>query len=323
MVIVTMMGGLGNQLFQYAFGRAISIKRNEPLRLDTSWFVSNARSGRTYQLDRFKALDFKLSVEELKEVKSLLPAQSSHQVGTQYYFNQHSTNGKEFLSLKSLFPTSKLFRESQYHFDSNVAESKAVWFEGYWQSEKYFKDISSIIAEEFTLSVALSSRSQSIYNQIMQANNAVSVHIRRGDGIHNSDSRKVHVCVELPYFQHCIMKMFTLVNRPHFFIFTDDKHWVWQNIGKLMPPYQFKQFLFTVVDCNTEQEAFADLQLMGNCRHHIMAASTFSWWGAWLAGQRFRKSFVVLTPSRWYVPDSFDIKDLLLPEWRQVDGFSN
>jgi len=287
MIIIKLKGGLGNQLFQYALGRNISISRNINVAFDLSWFKE--RKDRTYKLKNFNVKENIISEKEAKKLRKY-----SKKLGKLSFFH-------------NLFIAdhSKYIYEKQFSFDPDILKVKDnVYLNGSWQSEKYFKDIKNILKKEIILSDNTSSEYQNIEKQ-MQNTNSVSLHIRQGD----YTSEKVQKVLKLlsnSYYQDAIRKIKSLVQNPTFFIFSDDVEWAKNNI-KIDSPVVF------VSDGSLED--YEELMLMSKCKHNIIANSTFSWWGAWLNNSINKK---VMAPKKWFNNETKDTSDLIPDSWIRI-----
>ena len=324
MIITTLKGGLGNQLFQYAVGRALSIHLDTQLRLDISWFRRVTRSNRRYLLDRFNIRNDFITPHELdvllhcddtyhgaQKVKDLRKVEERNV--QQVYFDPSLQKSIELLELKQNFVGNGcvFFSEPHFHFYPYIFNlTGSLYLDGYWQSEKYFKYIEGTLLSEFQLRVKRDPCNSKMVDRILDQPESVSLHVRRGDAITNPESREVHGCPSIRYYRKCIDIMAERLRSPHFFIFSDDIPWVRENM-RLNQPY-------TVVNCNDEQRCYNDLSLMALCKHHIISASSFSWWGAWLAGKRWNNNPIVLAPEVWFVTQEFNTKDLYLPSWERI-----
>lgn len=325
MFIVALKGGLGNQLFQYAFARALSVLKNSSFYLDLSWFVKHARSERTYQLDRFNICNNILTLQELENIKNGKVVNIScpgHGVNLQvvnnsiqqFYFDRD--NNKEYFIIRDTGEVAPVVVEPKYQYSSEIRDMVLpLWFDGYWQSEKYFQSIWRLLFEEFQLRVIVEGDNLRMAKTIADEPCSVCVHIRRGDAFSNPSSREVHVFIEEEFIHKCMLlvwnKLVSLHCTPHFFIFSDDIKWVKEEFKSAYP--------FTVVDINDEWKAYYDLYLMSLCKHRILNASTFSWWAAWLAKCRQGNGQVVLAPKKWYHKPELDTKDLLDSSWELIE----
>jgi len=285
MIICTLNGGLGNQLFQYALGRRLSWERSIPLRFDLK-FLQSPKSYRNYQLDLFQVEGRPVSEQE-KERFDGLPVfrklRSIYQEWQPYY-------------------RQKNVQERHLGFDQNILSvSKNVCLRGYWQSEKYFKPIANIIRAEIQPKANWSRENLEVLAH-MQTGVAVSVHFRRGDYL----SKIAFGVLPKEYYEEAGDVIRKKHPQAHFFVFSDDIEWVRENIDLQAPT--------TYVSHNTGQDSYWDMILISKCQHHIIANSTFSWWGAWLNP---KKDKIVLAPKSWFVK-KFSNPDLLPEEWIKV-----
>ena len=199
----------------------------------------------------------------------------------------------------------RVAQDLQAGFDASIFDEHAgpLVLEGYWQSFKYFERHRELICREFSLRDAPDPRNQEMAARIRKVE-AVAIHIRRGDYVMDATANAVHGTCDLQYYQRAVEVMVRKVKNPHFFVFTDDPVWAKSNLTLCGP--------LEVVDHNLGERDHLDLWLMSQCRHFIIANSSFSWWGAWL-GQRKQKT--VIAPKRWFKIDKYPAEDRIPPEW--------
>lgn len=198
----------------------------------------------------------------------------------------------------------RLVQEEYFHFNPAVLNLKSdIYLDGYWQSEQYFKDISETIRLEFSVRSALSGANLEMADAIRNLA-AIAVHFRRGDYVTVPENQQYNGTCELGYYQEAMTAMAERVPEVHFFIFSDDLPWVRENIRFDFP--------CTFVGLNNCENGFEDLRLMSFCRHHIIANSTFSWWGAWLS-QNPEK--IVFAPRKWFNIPGIYTGDLIPKGW--------
>ena len=179
MIIIKLSGGLGNQMFQYATGKRLSIKNNTELKLDNAEYRVN--NYRTYGLNNFNIIENFATEEEVRRVKK-------------------SGIGKLVDKLKPYYKKS-VIKYKGYDFDHNILKlSGNFYLDGYWQSEKYFKEIENIIRKEITLKESLPSKYSELINEIKKSN-SISVHVRRGDYVTNKKFSKVYNLLDEKYYQ--------------------------------------------------------------------------------------------------------------------------
>ncbi|MCR4313209.1 MAG: alpha-1,2-fucosyltransferase [Candidatus Roizmanbacteria bacterium] len=291
MIIVKLQGGLGNQMFQYAVGRHLSYINSDVLKLDVTSFKDDSK--RNYSLDCFGFLqDFATKKE----------------IG---WFKKYQRKpGKLWFLYNRLFEDkTKYIQERQFHFDSHILKLKPpVYLDGYWNTEKYFRDIRDIILKDFQIKNPLSGKNKEVSEKITHVN-SVSIHVRRGDYANDPKTNIVHGTLGNEYYNQAFSLIKNNVKNPQLFIFSDDIEWVRKNI--LLP------FPATYVDWNNDKTAFEDLRLMSLCKHHIIANSSFSWWGAWLSENPNK---IVIGPSKWFntKKSSTDTIDVIPDSWIKI-----
>jgi hypothetical protein len=173
---------------------------------------------------------------------------------------------------------------------------------GYWQSEKYFSAISEQIREDFSFRLAINNQNTQLAFKISQ-HNAVSLHIRRGDYANNPTVTATHGLCPISYYHNAIEYIAHRVKQPYFFIFSDDIVWAKENLKMDLHS--------TYIDHNQGAESYNDMRLMSLCRHHIIANSSFSWWGAWLNPNIDK---IAIAPKQWFVKD-VNTQDLIPKDW--------
>jgi hypothetical protein len=289
MVISNLIGGLGNQMFQYAVGRACSLRLSTSLRLDISSFA-NYGLHQGFELQRI--FSGTVVVANEMDVRSIL--------GWQF-----SSGIRRLVLRRSMakFRREEFIAEPHFHYWSGIRNiSSDCYLLGYWQSEKYFFDVAAQIREDFSFRLPMASKNAELVDQISQVN-AVSLHIRRGDYANNPRTTATHGLCSLDYYRASIQYVAERVQQPHFFIFSDDLAWVKNNL-EIEFPHEY-------VDWNQGEESYNDMRLMSMCKHHIIANSSFSWWGAWLNPKRDK---IVVAPKNWFANQT-DASDLLPQSW--------
>ncbi|MFN3679026.1 alpha-1,2-fucosyltransferase [Thermosynechococcus sp.] len=293
MIIVNINGGLGNQMFQYALGRALSIAKGVPLRLDISNFQSHKRH-REFELHRVFCCE--APIASLEDLTSVLGGWGVPRIR------------RAIANLKlSALCQGRLILEPHYHYWAQIHSiPNTAYLQGYWQSEKYFSEIADILREDFKFRQPLSETNAQWAEKITHCN-SISLHIRRGDYVLNPTTYKVHSVCDLDYYYRAIEYMTSLIDDPVFFVFSDEIEWAKLNLRVPYPIYY--------VENNTAQESYNDMRLMSLCRHHIIANSTFSWWGAWL--NPFREK-IVIAPQQWFRIKRYNTVDLIPDSWLRI-----
>lgn len=275
--IVKLNGGLGNQMFEYAFACALQYQYGSEILFDFAFFndvkMCDEVTTRFFELDVFNLKCKPCTVADLALVRR-----------PEFESKFKNSFAKKFPHLFGI----NYFREKNNTFyDKNlVGKNDYYYYEGYFQNEKYFKHLRNNLVSDFSLKIPIDEKNQFILDKIKNTD-SVSVHIRRGDYVTLDYVNKIHGVCSLSYYEKAIEYIAQRVKSPHFFLFSDDIQWVIENLKINYP--------FSVVDFNQEKGWF-DLNLMKNCKHHIIANSSFSWWGAWL---NENPSKIVIAPKRW------------------------
>lgn len=290
-VVTSLMGGLGNQMFQYAAGRALALRCGTGLKLDLSGF--EIAGSRPFELDKLPIRAVPAAKTELAALGALGAARA----------NRLRRAIGRLVSLPRA-PNSHIYRERHFHFDPSVFDLRPpILLQGYWQSEKYFFDNADTIRRELTPTVELDAKNAAMAERIDSAN-AVSVHVRRGDYADNPATNRYHGTCTVDYYQRALAYVSERIQSPHAFVFSDDHDWACRNLRFAVPT--------TFIDVNTAAEGYRDMQLMIRCRHHIIANSSFSWWGAWLSPLAKK---IVVAPQRWFNASRNDTRDLIPDGW--------
>ena len=284
MKIVRILGGLGNQMFQYAFYLSL-LEKGFEAKIDITQF-RNYKLHNGYELERIFNVDPQIATYD--EVK------------------KNSRNKKNELisklNRKILPPKPTEFLEKKaFKFDSDVFRTKGnTYFEGYWQNHLYFKDIKNKVLEEFHFKKPLKQNNIELLRQIISSN-SVSIHIRRGDYL--TEKNLGAVC-NIAYYSNALEFISLKVKNPTFFVFSDDIVWCKTHL----PDRNYK-----FVDYNIGTNSYLDMQLMSNCKHNIIANSSFSWWAAWL-NDNCQK--IVISPVLW--TKDISSKTILPNDWIKI-----
>ena len=292
MIISQITGGLGNQLFQYAAAKALSLHHKVPLLFETSSFyreeLPELEVPRNFELFHFSGITEKIINPE--EVITLIGVEKKNRIS------------------KWVTPTYKknVYREPFYHFDKNFFKSKKnVLLKGGWQSEKYFKPYEKEIRESLQLNKDLV---KDVVNkgEKLQQQNSVSVHIRRGDYLRKQIIFEWHGVMSKDYYINALNLLQSKTKDIKAYYFTDDTDWVSQNLLPL--------FNGEIVSLSTKSH-YEDLYLMSHCQHNIIANSSFSWWGAWL---NTNPNKIVIGPKKWFDKGFKDTQDVIPSGWVKI-----
>lgn len=294
MIAVKLMGGLGNQMFQYATGRRLAHKHGTELRLDTTVFdnIAEVDTPRHYELSCYKISGQVASGEELA---LMLP--QDFKATLVYRIRRRA--GLDTL-LRPLGEHSKAFNEIVLRARNNT------YLVGWWQNENYFKDIRQTLLQEF-VPKKISAFTKGLLKQI-DNEQAISIHVRRGDYISNKNANKEHGLAPIDYYKQAIKLMDNKLKGSHYYIFSDDLEWCKENL------LLGKDAVF--VDGNGADRACEDIYLMQHCRHNIVANSSFSWWGAWLNNNPDK---IVIAPMVWFQNSQTDAETEIVPNaWTRL-----
>lgn len=242
MFIVRLNGGLGNQLFQYAFARSNSIDTGIEYSLDLS-YLNKSSPARNYELD---------------------------------FFNMHSVNVKSkfYYCKKRILSRESIITEKVHSHQSSLMNIRpGQYITGYFQSEKYFQHNRSALLIDLQFDLSRISTDTHSLSLKIKKNIAVSIHVRRGDYATNEDTLKFHGLCPMDYYYSAQKIMRQKYVSPVFYIFSDDPEWCKQ---------QFISSVDTHIISNKSRILHEEFYLMTQCTHHIIANSTFSWWAAWL-----------------------------------------
>lgn len=288
MIIGQIIGGLGNQMFQYAFYKYLSLSKNCNLKLDLSLF-ENYKLHNGYELEDVFGIAEEVAVED--EIKVFKSKYSLLFKIENKLFNQNFIFG------------TKHYKENNFFISKNIFDKneKDFYIEGYFQTYKYIEKLEKKI---FQFKTNLTKKEEELLKE-----EVVSIHIRGGDYLTNKNDNKLFgdICT-LNYYKNAISYMKTKIKNPTFLIFTNDKEYA-------------KQLLngenFDIVDWNSDDNSFRDMFLMSKCKHNIIANSSFSWWGAWL---NTNKSKVVLSPTKWFNDNSINQNNIIPPNWIKISS---
>mgnify|MGYP004451416805 CR=1 FL=1 len=282
MIVIRMMAGLGNQMFQYALYKSL-LSSGKIVYIDDSWYR------------KFKAHN-DLEIENIFNVSM---QRADHQIANRLGYADYNL-WQRFR--QKYLPKSSFRSQNVYDaivFDKSIEKIDDVYLSGYWQSEKYFIKIANQIRKDFAFPVLPNS---SMHEEVMKSN-TVSIHIRRGDYVNNS----LHgdVC-DLSYYYRAINYIRDHVSAPKFIIFSDDILWCRDNL-------KLNEAVF--VTGNYGKKSYVDMQLMSMCKHNIIANSSFSWWGAWLNSNPNK---MVVAPRIWFRDKTYGTGDIIPDSWFQL-----
>lgn len=273
MKIVKIIGGLGNQMFQYAF--AMSLKQhfpNEEILFDCT-YMNNYNLHNGVELNTVFDIDIQqASYSQL--IKVTRPVK--------YH--------KLSRLLRIILPNRKneYIEKTLNVYSSDVYNPNIKYYEGYWQNPLYFNDYKKLLSQVFQFDLKSINERTKAEIKTLYSCNSVSIHIRRGDYLNN----KVYEgCADVEYYKHAICYILTKIKKPSFYIFSDDIEWCKQNMHYFINTHDI-----TYIDWNKGKNSYQDMLLISKCKHNIVANSSFSWWAAYL---NQNENSIVCCPKKW------------------------
>jgi hypothetical protein len=283
MVIVKLSGGLGNQMFQYALGRRLSLNWDDKLAFDSSWF-SNIKKGdtiRDLEISKFNIVVNEVVQSDIERARPNLFIKILNKIKGRFNRNIFYTFNRSLLKKR-----------------------KDIFLDGYFQSYKYFESIRELLLKDFTLKNGYSEEVDKIKMEIEKAGQAVSIHVRRGDFA--TSCKDWHGLCSVDYYKKAFVEIKKKYPAVTLFVFSDDIGWAEENL---------KLDAQTIFASRPTLNAVEEMLLMSLCKHQIIANSTFSWWAAWL-NENNKK--IVVAPSRWLVASNINTNDLLPHDWIKI-----
>lgn len=284
-VISRLHGGLGNQLFQYAVGRAVALRTGSELLLDTREF--NSSNPFQYDLGHF-------AIEARVANGSELPPAKNRPLAYAWW--------------RKFGRSPRFVRELDLGYNDRIATIGAdCYLHGYFQSQRYFDDITPILWKDLSFRQTMSGDNSHMAERI-QSGPSVSMHIRRGDYLNSAKARSTHGAPGLGYYERALGEIRERTGSdPVVYLFSNDPDWVRDNMrmdANLVP-----------VAINDGKTAYEDLRLMSLCDHNIIVNSTFSWWGAWLNPSLDK---IVVAPKQWFASPKLSNPDITPPGWLRL-----
>lgn len=301
--IYILMGGLGNQMYMYAFGHIFERETGNKMLYDLTWldYSDNKHS----QKNMLKYFNIDLPIATDKDIKKVLVGNTI--AINQKYFSlktiylggkKYTKRPKNITIMKNKYPNDnykKIFRKAK--FNNLILQTMPT-------NVKYLNKYRQELLEKFTLREKLDAKNQAMLEKIKSHKNSVSIHIRRGDYL----KYNVYNVLDINYYQEAMAK-FANMEDLHFFVFSNDIPWVKKNI-KFAASHTF-------VDINDELSGYKDMWLMKHCKHNIIANSTFSWWGAWLNENPDK---IVVEPLCWFTTSCSKRETQDPEDWEIIDN---
>lgn len=289
-IITYLCGGLGNQMFQYAAGRAVALRCKADLLLNVAWYAASHSDAtpRHFSLNVFPGVCGRpvsdtwqdaggLGVRLMRRVRFFMP-----------------------------FAIRGYVHEPSFNYWPGIDRVQApAQLSGFWQTEKYFEDAALQIRADFVFPALPEDVEIGLRNKILAAQHSISVHVRMGDYVSNPGAA-MHNVITPQYYARALRYFHDKYGPCSLFLFSDEP-------DRAASFFNAHGHELTIVDTNAE--AHHDMHLMSLCRHHIIANSSFSWWGAWLGGD----DGVTVAPARWFASSNANTADVCPEAWLRVE----
>jgi len=290
MILVELKGGLGNQLFQYAAGLALSEFHKVPLKVDIANLKLPDETIGTYRKYVLSNLQIPPVIANEVEINSF-----KGNVAKKIY---------RFLPIQF----KSIFKEKYFHFNPSFWKTKkTVYLKGNFQSDKYFNDFCESIIEKISFDGTQHSTVSKMVLEKISNSESLSIHIRRGDYVSNKIANDVLGTLPIEYYQQAYQLLSSKTSIKRSFVFSDDIKWAKQNL------HFVKEVSF--VETDDVNRDIEDFYLMQHCKHNIIANSSFSWWAAYLNPNPNK---IVIAPERWFNKAPLNTKDLYPNTWLKV-----
>ena len=301
MIIVNLKSaGLGNCLFQYAAGKALSIKHNTQLKFDISSMDKNQmpynplsyEEKLNHLNDSILAFNIDFNIAKEKDILKLRSVVDERAITNKYIRK---------IVRKIIPKRPEYYKEKTIHSYDPLLSKKgdSIYLDGTFINPKYFKNIRKELLSAFTLKKDISPSIKPIYNKLCNTE-SVSIHIRRGDYINQIETKSIYPVYGRDYIKKAINLIETRGKSLTYFVFSDDIDWCKDNL---------------IIGENTNyisgNKPYEELYLMKSCKNNIITNSTFSWWAAWL-NQNHKKT--IISPKKWR-NDSIDTSGMLFRDW--------
>lgn len=278
MIVGRIQGGLGNQLFQYAYLYAVSQRKKQIVKLDTTYF--KGKDSWPFRLDLFNISTMEIVNND--QLPKLVKFQKKRCVNRIIRIFP--------LFWIPLFHNWRYYKECRLKYLEYAYEpiGENIYIDGYWQTCKYFEEFSDEIRQQLTPNYEMNATTKLKCNEVTNCC-SVSVHIRRGDYLKITKLNSQLYLLTENYYRNAINEMKKKVVSPIFYFFSDDIDWAVQVFGET-PEFRYIKIVSPTSDID-------ELIIMSKCKHHIVANSSYSWWGAWLNPS---KEKIVIAPSKRY-----------------------
>lgn len=302
MIYIDIRGNAGNQFFIYSFARELQKKTGQVICLNTYYL------NKYFPEYKFSLSEFRLNSKVIINSRKRLP----------FFMNTYCLPIKALKSLFSLFPSlgricSKLWFLLMSKFGVYIwlgetyvtipiKNHRNYYITGFWQSERYFSDISSVLREELICKTPLQEKNKDLFNLINHTE-SICVTIRRGDYINNKNIKRNYYICDDQYFYKGVSMIREHFNNAIVICFSDDIDWVKKNLNFNCPTYY-----------ESGNDSIGEkIRLMASCKHFVISNSSFSWWASYLSV----REGITVAPSKWYVDNR--PADIYRNNWHYID----
>jgi len=297
MIIIKLQGGLGNQLFQYSFARALSIINRTELYIDFSFYEKKRKYSQK---------------PSIKELNITYKTYNENNYIYRYFQFTRKHNRLLYSPLNKLskYPIFNLviprYVKEDYMNSYENFKNKYLYLYGYWEDYHYFNKYANILRKELTLKKKLNKQNGE-YLDIISKNNSVSIHMRGGPYITDPRIKSNYANCDKNYYNNAIKSILNKVKDPLFVVFSNDVDWAKRNFTEK------EKHIFI----ENKGPNYEHLYLMSKCKHNIIINSTYSWWGAWL---NTNPNKIIIAPQKWFAP-SYGKKDVPYPpKWIRISN---
>ena len=292
MIISKITDGIGNQMFQYAFGLFVALNKNQNLKIDNGWYqnIDECYAKRIFLLDQ---MNIEPSYATEREIIKIREPKYPIIINSVYLRWQYSLPSYRRHYYKEVNP---------FTYDFNTGQlPNNCYLEGFFQSFKYLDINRNILLNNF-FPKHKSTRFNTLSEKINNEPNSVAIHFRLGD---YKIPGRLHYCLNQEYYDNAIILIRQNIENPKFYVFSDE-------IEKVKSFFDLENAVFIENDSDNEIE---DMFLMSQCKHNIIANSTYSWWSAWL---NKNENKLIVAPLKWFSDESIDTNDLIPSEWTRI-----
>lgn len=301
MIISHLMGGLGNQMFEYAAGLSLAMRRNTVLKLDVSFFHEGNVDGRNYDLGCLNVPAQFATTDEIWRLNGRLGRKQELAKKILLALGQRRLAELMTVSGQAHYQKSWTYYPEFHELADNT------WLHGNYQSEKFFAPVADILRQQFTFRYPPTRSVEAMVARI-KSGPSVAVHFRRGDYVNNARFAQTIGTISADYYAEAMKSVQSRIGSgATYYVFSDDPAFAENGLVANVPTVP--------VNCCGESNHYDAMRLMSMCDHNIIANSTFSWWAAWLNQNPEKK---VIAPKRWFASSQYPEDDICPPCWMRI-----